>query len=79
MSRGTFILSIAEECFERRKRLGEILRSIRALSSDELEKALKIQKNEKKRGLLGEILLDEGFIDQETLRQSLSLRKTKKG
>ncbi len=79
MSRGAFILSMAEECFERRKRLGETLRSIGALSQDELEKALKIQRDEKKRRLLGEILLDEGFIDQETLRDSLSLQKTKKG
>jgi hypothetical protein len=79
MSRGAFILSMAEEYFGRRQRLGETLRSIGALSSEELEKALKIQRDEKKRRLLGEILLDEGFVDEETLRESLSLQKTKKG
>ena len=44
MRRGTFVLSTAEDYFERGKRLGEIL-------------------------------LDEGFIDDETLRKSLSLQK----
>ena len=48
MIRGALVLSTAEECFERRKRLGEIL-------------------------------LDEGFIDDETLRESLSLQETEKG
>jgi len=78
-SRGAFVLSVLEDYFEKKKRLGAILRSVAALSNDQLNKALEIQKGEKKRRLLGEVLLEEGFVDEKTLRETLSLQKTKKG
>jgi len=78
-SRGAFILSVLEDYFEKKRRVGAILRSVAALSNDQLNKALEIQKGEKKRRLLGEVLLDEGFVDEKTLRESLSVQKTKKG
>jgi len=78
-SRGAFILSVLQDYFEKKRRVGAILRSVAALSNDQLNKALEIQKGEKKRRLLGEVLLDEGFVDEKTLRESLSVQKTKKG
>jgi len=76
-SKASFILSILQDYFEKKKRLGEILRSISVLSNNQLNKALEIQQKEKKRRLLGEILLDEGFIEEKTLRETLALQKTK--
>lgn len=74
-SKASFVLSLVQDHFEKKKRLGEILRSISTLSNDELNKALEIQQKEKKRRLLGEILLDEGFVEEKILRESLVLQK----
>ena len=74
-SKASFVLSLVQDHFEKKKRLGEILRSISTLSNDQLNKALEIQQKEKKRRLLGEILLDEGFVEEKTLRKSLALQK----
>ena len=76
-SKASFVLSVLQDYFEKKRRLGEILRSISGLSNDQLNKALEIQQKEKKRRLLGEILLDEGFIEEKTLTESLTLQKTK--
>ena len=78
-SRGAFILSILEGYFEKRRRLGGILRNAAALSSGQLDKALEIQRKDQKRRLLGQILVDEGFVEEKTLRETLSAQKTKKG
>jgi len=78
-SRGAFILSILEDYFQKRRRLGGMLRNAAALSSGQLDKALEMQGSEKKRRLLGEILVDEGFVEEKTLRGALSAQKTKKG
>ena len=78
-SRGAFILSILEDYFEKRRRLGGILRNAAALSSGQLDKALEIQRKDQKRRLLGQILVDEGFVEEKTLRETLSAQKTKKG
>jgi len=74
-SKASFVLSLVQDHLEKKKRLGEILRSISTLSNDQLNKALEIQQKEKKRRLLGEILLDEGFVEEKTLRKSLALQK----
>jgi len=76
-SKASFVLFILQDYFEKKRRLGEILRSISDLSNDQLNKALEIQQKEKKRRLLGEILLDEGFVEEKTLRESLALQETK--
>jgi len=61
-SNSAVILSILEKHFERERKMGEILRDIGSFSEEQFTKALDIQKKEKKRRLLGEIL-DEGFIE----------------
>ena len=76
-SKACFVLSILQDYFEKKRRLGEILRSISGLSNDQLNKALEIQQKQKKRRLLGEILLDEGFIEEKILKESLALQETK--
>ena len=54
-----------------------MLLNIAAISKDQLDKALKIQQKEEKRRLLGDILLDQGFVEEKTLSESLALQKTK--
>ncbi len=77
-SKGTLVLSILEEHFQRRKKVGEILRDITDLSDKQLNKVLEIQKKEKRKRLLGEILLDEGFIEEKALYKTLLLQKGQK-
>ncbi len=42
-------------------------------------KALEIQRKNRKGKLLGEIVVDGGFIEEKTLREALFAQKTKKG
>jgi len=78
-SRGAFILSLLNDYFEKRRQLGAILRSAAALSNNQLDKALEVQRKNRKGKLLGEILVDGGFIEEKTLREALFAQKTKKG
>ncbi|MCL6559128.1 MAG: Flp pilus assembly complex ATPase component TadA [Firmicutes bacterium] len=53
----------------KRKRLGEILIDAGALTQEQLDKALELQRSSGRR--LGEVLLKEGFITEQTLIQVL--------
>lgn len=77
-SQSAVILSVLEEYFERRRKLGEILQTIAGLSDEQLNRALEIQRKESKRRLLGEILLDEGSVEEKALRKSLSVQRNEK-
>ena len=77
-SQSAVMLSILDEYFERRRKLGEILHSIAGLSDEQLNRALEIQRKGRKRRLLGEILLDEGFVEEKALHESLRLQKDEK-
>ena len=76
-SKGSLILSILQDYLQKRKRLGTMLLNIAAISKDQLDRGLKIQQKQEKKRLLGEILLDQGFVQEKTLSESLALQKTK--
>ena len=55
-----------------RSRLGEILLKARRITSNQLEAALKLQRENG--GLLGEILIGQGWLDRDTLDAALALQ-----
>lgn len=55
---------------EKRKKLGEILKSSGLISDTQLEKALEFQKGEG--GLLGEVLIKLGFVGEIDIVQALT-------
>lgn len=55
---------------EKRKKLGEILRSSGLISEQQLQKALEFQKGEG--GLIGEILIKLGFVGEIDIVQALT-------
>ncbi len=56
--------------FLKRKRIGEILIEMNAITNDQLDKALKRQPIARK--MIGEILIEDGAISEETLFRGLS-------
>lgn len=54
------------------KRLGELLVERKVISSAQLEKALLVQQS--KGGLLGEVLVDLGFCNEEAIAQVLTVQ-----
>ena len=73
-SKSAVILSILEEYFEAERRVGEILNDMGAVSSDQLQDALKAQeKGTDKR--LGEILLDNDYVREIDLDRALQVQK----
>jgi len=73
-SKSAVVLCILEKYFEKKKKVGEILCDIGSLTNEQLNKVLEIQQKEKKHRLLGEVLLDENFIDERDLERALSLQ-----
>lgn len=55
-----------------RKRLGDLLLEVGLITQDQLESALKVQKNTGKR--LGEVLISEGFVTQENIIEVLEFQ-----
>jgi len=72
-SRSSVVLSIIEEYFERGKKLGEILVDLRAVTPQEVEEALRLQKNGENK-LLGEILVEKGLVDKKHVERALEIQ-----
>ena len=52
---------------EKSRHLGEILRQMGAVSAAQVVEALEIQGQQARKKLLGEVLIDLGWIDEETI------------
>ncbi len=73
-SRSSVVLSILEEHFEQGKRIGEILMDLGSLKPRELETALQRQQSDGASRQLGEILVEEGFVDESTIGRALTIQ-----
>lgn len=74
-SRSSVILSIIESHFEAEKRIGEILKDIDAVSSDQLEEGLRVQRDDKKEEeKLGRILMDKEYVREVDLDKALAIQ-----
>ena len=74
-SRSAVLLSIIEEHFEKGRRLGEILVDLGILSEDALADALELQRTEFADKLLGEVLMEERGIDEESIHRALTIQR----
>lgn len=70
-SRSAVIMCILEEHFERGKRLGEILVDMRAVTTQDVAEALEEQKSGTESRKVGEILVEKGCVQDETVRRAL--------
>ncbi|MBS3736554.1 MAG: hypothetical protein V5A87_05235 [Candidatus Bipolaricaulota bacterium] len=75
-SKSACLLSILEEYFEARNRVGEILSDLGAISSGNLRKALEKQKEEGDGKKIGEIMLEEKYIKEIDLDRALEIQKS---
>ena len=73
-SKSAVILSILEEYFEAERRVGEILNDMGAVSSDQLQDALKAQERGTDKRL-GEILVDNDYVREVDLDRALQVQK----
>lgn len=73
-SKSAVILSILENYFEAEKRIGEILKDLGVLKREHLREALENQKDGKKDKLLGEIMLEEGCVEEIDLDRALQIQ-----
>jgi len=73
-SRSAVILSILEEHFECRKKLGEILLDLGVISHANLAKGLELQRTKFTEKLLGDILLEESLVPQDAVERALIIQ-----
>lgn len=73
-SQSAVILAILEESFVKGKRIGQILKDMYCLPGREVTKALETQEQEKTRRLLGEILVEQNFVNRKQLERALVLQ-----
>jgi hypothetical protein len=60
------------------KKIGELLLENKIINSEQLERAISIQKSDGEQHKIGEILIDLGYIDIEVLLKYLDMQiKTK--
>jgi hypothetical protein len=77
-SRSAVILTVLEQYFEGKKKLGEILVDMRKLGVKEVEKALEVQKKEGNKRRIGEILVQEGLADEKDVQRALAVQQNHK-
>ena len=73
MSKSAMILSILEEYFEAEKRIGEILRDMRAVETKHVEKALEVQKDHDDKRL-GKIMVERDYVEKDQLQHALQIQ-----
>ena len=73
-SRSALILSIIEEHFEKGRRLGEILVDLGVLSEADLAHALELQKETFADKLLGDVLVSEHGVQEESIARALTIQ-----
>lgn len=73
-SNSAMILSILEEYFETGKKVGQILKDMKAISTRQLQESLKTQTEEMQKRKIGEIMLAKGFIQEDQLIRALEVQ-----
>lgn len=74
-SRSAVLLSIIEEHFEKGRRLGEILLDLGVLSERDLADALELQQHTFSDKLLGEVLVGEQGVEEESIARALIIQR----
>lgn len=74
-SKSAVVLSILEEHFESRRRIGEILQDIGVLEERQLNSALDVQKTEENEKKLGQITVEEDYVSEVDLDRALTIQE----
>lgn len=77
MSKSAMVLSILEEYLEAEKSVGEILRDMGAIDSEELRQALSAQEEKDEDKQIGEIMIEKGYVKEDQLQRALQVQKRK--
>jgi aminoglycoside phosphotransferase (APT) family kinase protein len=78
-SKSAMVLSILEEYFEAQQKLGEILKDMRAIDAQQLQRALKLQRERERKKKLGEIMLEEDYVEKVDLDKALAVQSRHEG
>jgi hypothetical protein len=73
-SKSAIILSILEEYFESNRKVGGVLQDLGALDGKQLKSALEDQSDGKDKKLIGEILLEKGYVEEVDLDRALTIQ-----
>lgn len=73
-SKSAMILSILEEYFEAEKKMGQILKDMRAIDNEKLNQALDLQKEKDGNKSIGEIMVQKGYVKEVDLERALQIQ-----
>jgi len=73
-SKSACLLSLLERYFEAEKRVGEILTDLGIVSKEQIRRSLQKQKEENNNKKIGEIMLEDGFIEEVDLDRALDIQ-----
>ena len=74
MSKSAMILSILEDYFEAEKRIGQILKDMQVVDTDQLNDALNLQEKKKEDKRLGEIMVERDYVEEDQLHRALQVQ-----
>lgn len=74
-SRSAVILTILEQYFESDKKLCQILSDMGKLTPQDAEKVLELQKKEGNKRRIGELLVEEGFVEEKDIQRALAVQQ----
>lgn len=74
-SKSAMMLAILEEYFEAGRKLGEVLKDMKAITETELRESLSIQKEGVSGKRLGRIMVERKMIDEVQLNRALDLQE----
>ena len=75
-SKSAMVLSILEKHFEAEQRIGEILKDMRAIDAQKLNRALQAQKEAEKKKKLGQVMLEKDYVRKVDLDRALGVQKS---
>ena len=73
-SKSACLLSLLERYFEAEKKVGEILTDLGLVSKEQIRKSLLKQKKGSNNKKIGEIMLEDGFIEEVDLDRALDIQ-----
>ena len=79
MSKSAMILSILEDYFEAEKRIGQILKDMKVVDSDQLTEALNLQEQRDEEKKLGEIMVERDYVKEDQLHHALQIQANEDG
>lgn len=74
MSKSAMLLNILEEHFEAEKRVGQILKDMRAVDEEQVQQALARQRETEEDKRIGRIMVEKGYVEEDQLNRALEVQ-----